>query len=247
MPSVVAAALAALSLAACGGASPPAASSLPVQAAAGAANPKLQQLIDGAKKESVLKGMWSTNSFGGAQGWEELVAGLNKRYGLSLKPQFTPGPNMQAFMGQIIQEAAANKPASTDVILGNAQTTHAAEGTNALKPQDWASIVDRPVQATPDFDPVAPGGISLAISSTVTGITYNPDLVKDPPRKLTDLLDPKWKGKIASTAAANGFPELATKGMLGHDYMLDFMKKFTAQMADWNAAASGSGRRAASS
>src|SRR5678816_3974367 len=80
-----------------------------------AAATSLAQLVEGAKKEGIIKGQWSQNSFGGAQGLAELVAGMNKKYGLNLKSQFTPGPDMQRLMLRLAQEAAAGQPASTDV------------------------------------------------------------------------------------------------------------------------------------
>ncbi|HZA53030.1 MAG TPA: hypothetical protein VE616_02160, partial [Candidatus Udaeobacter sp.] len=75
----------------------------------------LAQLVEGAKKEGIIRGQWSQNSFGGAKGLAELVAGMNKKYGLNLKSQFTPGPDMQRLMLRLAQEAAAGQPASTDV------------------------------------------------------------------------------------------------------------------------------------
>ncbi|HKM65341.1 MAG TPA: extracellular solute-binding protein [Acidisphaera sp.] len=38
---------------------------------------------------------------------------------------------------------------------------------------------------------------------SVQGIAYNPQTVKDPPKKLADLLDPKWKGKVGALATAD--------------------------------------------
>ena len=81
----------------------------------------LAELIEGARKEGVLRGQWGQASFGGSEGFKEIVANMNKKYKLDLKGQYTPGPDMQALMLRIIQESAAGQPASTDVYLGNAQ------------------------------------------------------------------------------------------------------------------------------
>ena len=85
------------------------------------ASATLAQIVEGAKKEGTIRGQWSQNSFGGGEGFTEFVAGMNKKYGLNLKGQFTPGPDMQALMVRIAQEAAAGQPASTDLYMGNAQ------------------------------------------------------------------------------------------------------------------------------
>jgi putative spermidine/putrescine transport system substrate-binding protein len=36
-------------------------------------------------------------------------------------------------------------------------------------------------------------------------LVYNPDTVKEPPRTMSDLLDPKWKGKIGMVATAGSW------------------------------------------
>jgi ABC-type Fe3+ transport system substrate-binding protein len=195
----------------------------------GASAPSLAQLIEGAKKETTLRGQWSQNSFGGAKGLTELVAGMNKKYGLNLKAQFTPGPDMQRLMLRLAQEAAAGQPASTDVYMGNSQAVFDAMKANVLKPMDWSSILPRKIPAEKGFDPIAPDGVAVAFATTVVGILYNSDLVKgnDVPRRLEDVLNPKWKGKIASTPYAAGLRELAMPGLLGREYVLEFTKKLS--------------------
>src|SRR3954464_11557481 len=75
--------------------------------AAGAASATLNQMIEGARKEGIIRGQWSQNTFGGGEGFNDFLVGMNKKYGLNLKGQFTPGPDMQALMVRIVQEAAA--------------------------------------------------------------------------------------------------------------------------------------------
>ncbi|HEU4341880.1 MAG TPA: extracellular solute-binding protein [Candidatus Binatia bacterium] len=200
-----------------------------VESVQAASAPSLAQLIEGAKKETTLRGQWSQNSFGGAKGLAELVAGMNKKYGLNLKAQFTPGPDMQRLMLRIAQEAAAGQPASTDVYMGNSQAIFDAMKANVLKPMDWSAILPRKIPTEKGFDPIAPEGVAVAFATTVVGILYNSDLVKgnDIPRRLEDVLNPKWKGKIASTPYAAGFRELAMPGFLGREYVIDFTKKLS--------------------
>src|SRR4030095_9412744 len=110
-----------------------------------ASAPSLAQLIEGANKEDTLRGQWSQNSFGGAKGLSELVAGMNKKYGLNLKAQFQPGPDMQIVMLRLAQEAAARQPASTDVYMGNSQAIFDGMKANMLKPMDWTAILPRKI------------------------------------------------------------------------------------------------------
>lgn len=193
----------------------------------------LSELIEGAKKEGTLRGQWSENSFGGSVGLAEAVTAINKKYGLNLKAQFTPGPDMQRLMLRIIQEAAAGQPASTDVYLGNSQAMLQASKDKVLKPVEWGKILERKLSPEGSFQPIAPDNTYVAFATTVVGIQYNTNLVKgaDIPRSLNDVLNPKWKGKIASTPYAAGMREFAMPELLGREYMLEFTKKLSKQIA----------------
>lgn len=193
----------------------------------------LSELIEGAKKEGTLRGQWSENSFGGSVGLAEAVAAINKKYGLNLKAQFTPGPDMQRLMLRIVQEAAAGQPASTDVYLGNSQAMLQASKDKVLKPVEWGKILEHKLSPEGSFQPIAPDNTYVAFATTVVGIQYNTNLVKgaDIPRSLNDVLNPKWKGKIASTPYAAGMREFAMPELLGREYMLEFTKKLSKQIA----------------
>jgi iron(III) transport system substrate-binding protein len=202
---------------------------IPLQAAPSAT---LAQIIEGAKKEGTIRGLWSQNAFGGSEGFADFVAGMNKRYGLNIKGQFTPGPDMQAIMLRIAQEAAAGQPASSDVYMGNAQAVFDGLKNQVLKPMQWTTILDRRPPTETGFDAIAADGTHMAIASTVVGIQYNTKLVKgaDIPKRLADVLNPKWKGRIASTPYAAGLRELAMPGFLGHEYIVEFTKKLSKQI-----------------
>jgi len=55
--------------------------------------------------------------------------------------------------------------------------------------------------------------------------------MKDPPKRLVDYLDPKWKGKLASTPYAAGFDILAANDMWGPKKTIDFVRKLSSQVA----------------
>src|SRR4029450_1153115 len=105
-----------------------------------AAAPTLAQLVEGAKKEGTLKGQGGPGAFGGSVGFGEIMTGMHKKYGLNLKGQCPPGPDMQRLMLRIAQEAAAGQPASTDVYLGNSPAILDAMPADGLKPMDGPGI-----------------------------------------------------------------------------------------------------------
>jgi len=191
--------------------------------------PTLAELIKGAKNETTLKAQWGADTLDGGSGLEKIVAAMNKKYGLKIKPSFTPGPNMQGMMGKISREAAAGQPASSDVYFGNPQSMVQAMKPKTLRPMNWRAFLERPIPADSEFDPIVPGNIGIAMASTLVGVIYNSDKVKgeDIPRKLADALDPKWKGKIASTPYAAGMREFAMPELLGKEWVIDYAKKLS--------------------
>ncbi len=195
----------------------------------------LADLIKGAKKETTFRAQWSSSTLRGSKGLKKIVARINKKYGLNLKPEFTPGPNMQRMMGKIRRELAAGQKASSDVYVGNAQAMLDAvtAKTTPLKSIKWADLLERPLKSESEFNPIVTGGIAVAYASTLVGVMYNSDLVKgdDIPRSLADTLKPKWKGKIASTPYAAGMREFGMPGLLGREAMTEFTKKLSKQIA----------------
>jgi len=193
----------------------------------------LNELIEGARKEGTLRGQWGQASFGGSEGFKEIVANINKKYKLDLKGQYTPGPDMQALMLRIIQEAAAGQPASTDVYLGNAQAMLDGLNSKALRPMTYNQFIqDKPANEG-QFNPIAADGTHVAVATAVVGVQFNTNAVKgnDIPKRIEDVLNPKWKGKIASTPYAAGMREFATPDFLGREKMVDFTRKLSKQIA----------------
>jgi iron(III) transport system substrate-binding protein len=191
--------------------------------------PTLAELIQGAKKETTLRAMWGADTLDGGSGLQKIVAAMNKKYGLNIQPAFTPGPNMQGMMTKIAREKAAGQPASSDVYFGNPQSMLQASQTDVLEPMDWRAFLERPLKSESDFDPIVPGNIGIAMASTLVGVIYNSDRVKgnDIPKKLADALNPKWKGKIASTPYAAGLREFAMPELLGREFIFDYAKKLS--------------------
>jgi len=194
---------------------------------------ELKKMIEGAKKETTLRAMWGANSLNGSAGIARIVAGMNKRYGTNIKPQFTPGPSMTRMMGKLARELKAGQPASTDVVWGNSGGMLRSSQLGLTKSLNWLALLERPMLKEKGFDPVATGGVGLASASTFVGVAFNSKLVKgdDIPRSLADTLKPKWKGKIASTPYAAGMREFAMPDLLGKEAVVKFTKSLSKQVS----------------
>ena len=74
-------------------------------------------------------------------------------------------------------------------------------------------------------------GRVLIVVSRTPGFTYNTNMVSanEVPQRVEDLLNPKWKGKIASTPYAASFDRLAL--IWGEEKTTAFLQKFSKQVA----------------
>jgi iron(III) transport system substrate-binding protein len=187
-----------------------------------------QALVDAARREGQLTFVWGASTMGGREGLRRLAEGFNRHYGLNLDVQFTPGPSMPEMAQRIAQEVAAGRPASSDVQPGYAVHMAVAIAANALEPVDWltwAANVRRP-------DQVVAGGAAVAFETSTPGITYNTQRVRpdEVPSSLQDLLNPRYKGRVASTPFAANFDYLATDDLWGEARTMDYLTKLAEQV-----------------
>ena len=169
---------------------------------AGVGAQTLAQLVDGAKKEGQIILSWGTGTMGGIEGVQTIEKAFNKAYGLNLPFKFSPGPSMPQLASRIIQEGKAGQSASSDLFIGS--ENHVARMN--LKKLEWTKIFPHITRPMVDWD-----GRVLIVVSRTPGLTYNTTMVRaeEVPQKVEDLLNPKWKGKIASTPYAASFDRLA--------------------------------------
>ncbi|HZR99854.1 MAG TPA: ABC transporter substrate-binding protein [Chloroflexota bacterium] len=197
--------------------------SAPAAPASEPRSPALQAVVDGARAEGTFNLVWSDSSYGGADGIQRIVDTLNRRYGLNLNVQFTPGPSMPEMGVRAAQELAAGRPASSDVYLGREANVKALLEKSVLTPIDWPSL-------SPNIQPdmVAPANVAVEVAVTIAGLTYNTNLV--PPAKLpqtsADLLLPEWKGRIAGTPYATFFDILGSPQLWGPERTVSFTRQF---------------------
>jgi len=189
-------------------------------------SPALRDVIEGAKKEGVLRLQWLSGNLSDA-GLRAIVAAMNRRYKTNIRLEFTPGPDMQQMYSKITQEKASRLASSTDVNLMTGQHVARSLKVDLWKRVDWDAILERPAPTDAIVNRVAPEGVAMMIGSAVVGITYNTNLIKgsDIPVSMEDVFKPKWQGKIASTPYATGLYHFAAPDMLGYDYMKNYTQR----------------------
>lgn len=224
----------ALLLAACGSTGTTAqapSTAAPATTKANAAEPtSLSEVVDGAKKEGQLQLVWGGGAVGAAEGAKQLGDGLNKRYGLNLSVNFSLGPSMPDMGAKILQEFQTNHPATSDVMLGSEAHFPPLMQAKALYPVNWAawsdSIKDPKLLGQPD-------GTSVKIASRTPGITYNTNKITGDavPKSLQDLLNPRYKGQVASTTYAAMFDRISVDDWWGEAKTVDYLTKLSGQVS----------------
>ncbi len=186
-------------------------------------NPALQQVVDAAKTEGgTLYLLNQTYNVPGAI--DEWSKGMTEQYGFPIRIDAAPGPAPSEFAPKLVEEYKAGRPASTDVFLGDDVNTLPQMREGAVLAVNWKELA-----------PWLPDGVIgidndyLLFYSRMGAVLYNTDIVKrdDVPRRLRDLLNPKWKGQIATTPYVFGFREAA--GLYGRDeeitgFLRDFQR-----------------------
>ncbi|HEX3974223.1 MAG TPA: extracellular solute-binding protein, partial [Stellaceae bacterium] len=195
-------------------------------AQAAADNPKLKAIIDAARQEGQLSIVTGEGTLGNPL--TSLIDGFNKYYGFNLDVRFTPGPPMPNVVAQVVQQYQAHHAAVTDVIIGYANHMMdliAGGGGEKVDWKDWAPNLQRP-------ELVSPESIAVPVMSSTVGIAYNTTVFQgsDIPTKFADFLNPKLKGRVATTPYASSFDRLATADLWGTDKTLDFAKKLSPQV-----------------
>ncbi|HEY1504483.1 MAG TPA: extracellular solute-binding protein [Stellaceae bacterium] len=191
-----------------------------------AAAATLQSVIDDARQEGQLSIVAGESILGGANA--RLIDAFNKYYGLSIDVRFTPGPPVPAMVATVIQQTQAHKQAATDVIIGFSNHMFDLINAHAIqKPdwQDWAPNLKGPGLVSSE-------GEAVPVQSGTPGIAYNTTVFQsdDIPTKFQALLDPKLKGRVATTVYASYLDRLALPEMWGREKTFDFARKLSDQV-----------------
>lgn len=190
--------------------------------------PELRDLIKNANAEGKLHISWSQANLGGSAGSKKFQAAINKMFGTDIRITFSPGRSMPGMTAKISAEAAAGQPASSDIYLGAAWTTQPLVQRKLLVAYPWTKLL--PGRIAPEM--AEGGGTAVRVATGLSGVTYNTKLMptKQKPTRLSDFLDPAWKGKIASTPYAASFDTISANSMWGPEKTIAFVRKLSTQI-----------------
>jgi ABC-type Fe3+ transport system substrate-binding protein len=184
----------------------------------------IAELVKAAAQDGTLDVAWG-NIYGGGDAIGRISDGITKKYGVKLKINYSPVANGASYLASIMQEVRAGQTASSDVMFTLADATQ-VKNTQAV---DYRRYVPGLPADVMFYDRHSVVAVSILIAEE-----YNTNLVPRAkvPTRLRDLLDPAFKGKIAtspyqgSQGAYLGLPE-----MLGHAGMTAFYKSLSDQLS----------------
>jgi ABC-type Fe3+ transport system substrate-binding protein len=186
----------------------------------------LSKLLQAAKTEKELNVLGGGGTWGDADAQKALETGFNKKYSLNVRVKFVPGPAMPDLARRIVDEFKAGQKSASDLFLGSESHFVELTRSDALTRFPWREAFPNIPAVMVEMD-----GRLLREATRHIGVSYNQQLVpeKDLPRRLDDLLNPKWKGKIASTPYAASFDRLVS--VIGLEKTRDFLKRFSHNVA----------------
>ncbi len=183
---------------------------------------KLQKLYPAAKQEGEL--IFNTarvEEVGGKEG----LAQFDKRFpGIKITFSGLAGDQMPA---RLSAEEKAGK-VSIDIFRSDANQAVELRKRDLLETIDVPQITDQKV--TTYYD-----STFVKLSDFISNFAYNTDLVKpaDLPKSYEDLLDPKWKGRLALDARGGQVAHLLSAHIWDADKFWDWIAKIKAQQPLW--------------
>jgi iron(III) transport system substrate-binding protein len=183
---------------------------------------RLQKLYPAAKQEGEL--IFNTarvEEVGGKEG----LAQFDKRFpGIKITFSGLAGDQMPA---RLSAEEKAGK-VSIDIFRSDANQAVELRNRDLLETIDIPQITDQKV--TTYYD-----STFVKLSDFISNFAYNTDLVKlaDLPKSYEDLLDPKWKNRLALDARGGQVAHLLAAHIWDADKFWDWIAKIKAQQPLW--------------
>ncbi len=187
----------------------------------------LDALKAAAQQEGSLNAVWSDSILGGGDVAQQHEAKFDAFAGSKIKLKFSPGPEVAREGNILFTELQAGQPASSDIYIGAAAQVQPLIAGGMFQTISWQTLLPARITA----QDVERGGQVMRIQTGISGITYNTDLMPNPPALIEDYLKPEFRGKIASTPYAGGYDILAANDLWGPAKTLDFVKKLSPQLA----------------
>ena len=198
------------------------------RAASPTADAKLADIIKKAREEKEIifqigepYGKYST-----AQTERQMVDLVKKKFGIDLGIKFSFAQGYPAAAARALTEIKSGSFPSYDLMYQTTGTGIALYSDNAIERVPWMQLFDWISEKELSY-----AGRAVIVSTTFLLPSYNTNLVKpeQAPRTWEDILQPKWKGKLATTIYQDMWPVMAQPNVWGEAKTKEFLTKLSAQ------------------
>ena len=159
----------------------------------------LEDVIAKAAEEGSVAINVSTTRFPASAG-PGISKAMSEKFGVDLDVELVNNSPVPVMAGQVVEETKAGIEPSFDLFPLPLSFTKAIAEGGAIESVDWAGV-----GVTPDL--IGPENNAVWLSTVPRNVFYNTNTVTgdDIPTSLEDLLDPKWKGKIAGPGFGDAY------------------------------------------
>lgn len=201
---------------------------IPIAAKAAEFSPEMKQIIEGAKKEGKLVLQWPESLAAGNVA-RDVLKGMNAMFGTNIAVTYTPdNSSVPQHINKLMVTQQSGQPAPTDAFVATTGHVVLLGTRQAIIPVPWAALLPGRI----DERMVEADGHAVRVFTTLPGgILYNTKIVPRKPTRLTDLLEPEFKGKIATNPYAASFELLSATDVWGEERALDFARKLSKQVS----------------
>ncbi len=182
----------------------------------------IDDLVAAAKKEGVIE--FLAPSTLGPKGSQALGEAFNKKYGLSVKMNYSSSSNMTGDVAKLVTRAASGAGSEWDLMVVTDAHHATLWGRKLHQPFDYTKL-----GVAAELIQYDNGTISLANQFVLPAYNKNILPAQDVPKRWEDLLDAKWKGgKLGMSTATHHLARLAV-GAWGEKKALEYVTALAKQ------------------
>jgi iron(III) transport system substrate-binding protein len=192
-----------------------------------AAASTLDEVVKKANQEGrIVVQMSEPQGGSAAEANRRMTAGLKKTFGADVKVTIHRGASYPAATAQVLSEVKAGSRPSWDLMYQTNISGVPLYQQSLIERFEWPKLFNWLANDDLLYDRQA-----LIAQTRFIFPAYNTNVVKraDIPKKWEEVLNPKWKGKIATTPYQDMWAQLAEPQQWGEERVLSFVKNLAAQ------------------
>lgn len=190
-------------------------------------NPKLAEMIKKASQEAevVYQGPDPATGLPTQDMVREMEVVTEKHFGVRIKVKFEPVPTFPAASAKALTEIKAGGPPTFDLMYQTDMSGAALYREKAIEPLPWLELFPHLTAKDLEWD-----GLALINTNYTLMPAYNTSAVKpqDAPQHWDDILNPKWKGKIALVIVPEPWIMFAQPSAWGEEKTFAYLEKLLA-------------------